>query len=119
MNYYGLIIEKYEKRIDRVELSRKKCKTAILLYCFHTAGVLSTFVLNNLLGSKTSFYRKKILKIILFSLNQFSDAICHAFPNLFQHQLYFTFPSSFQHKLYKKEEIVKGIILYYCDVLRQ
>ena len=36
-----------------------------------------------------------------------------------QHQLYFTFYSSFQHNLYKIEEIVMGITLYYCDVLRQ
>jgi len=33
------------KRIDKlkVELNRKKCKTTIVLYCFHTAGVLHTF----------------------------------------------------------------------------
>ena len=42
----------------RVEFTRKKCKTAILLYCFHTAGVLRIFVLFNLLGPRTSFYRK-------------------------------------------------------------
>ena len=42
----------------RVEFSRKKCKTTILLYCFHTAGVLHIFVLYNLLGHRTSFYRK-------------------------------------------------------------
>ena len=29
----------------RGEFTRKKCKTAILLYCFHTAGVLHIFVL--------------------------------------------------------------------------
>ena len=28
-----------------MELSRKKCKIAILLYCLHTAGVLHTFVI--------------------------------------------------------------------------
>ena len=37
----------------------KKCKTAILLYCFHTAGVL----LYSLLGPGISFYRKS--KIIV------------------------------------------------------
>ena len=42
----------------RVEFNRKKCKTAILFYCFHTAGVLHIFVLYNLLGPGTSFYRK-------------------------------------------------------------
>ena len=36
-----------------VEFTRKKCKTAILLYCFHTAGVLHIFALYNLLGPET------------------------------------------------------------------
>ena len=53
------------KRIEyiRGEFTRKKCKTAILLYCFHTAGVLHIFMLYNLLGPGISFYRK--LKLIL------------------------------------------------------
>ena len=53
------------KRIEyiRVEFTRKKCKTAILLYCFNTAGVLHISVLYNLLGPGTSFYRKS--KIIV------------------------------------------------------
>ena len=38
-----------ENRIYREELTRKKCKTAILLYCFHTAGVLHIMPYN-LLG---------------------------------------------------------------------
>ena len=33
-----------ENRIYREEFTRKKCKTAILLYCFYTAGVLHIFV---------------------------------------------------------------------------
>ena len=32
----------------RGEFTRKKCKTAILLYCFHTAGVLHIFMLYKL-----------------------------------------------------------------------
>ena len=48
-----------EQIIYRVEFTRKKCKTAILLYCFHTAGVLHIFVLFNLLGPGTYFFRKK------------------------------------------------------------
>ena len=44
-----------ENRIYREELTRKKCKTAILLYYFYTAGVLHIFML--------SFYRKS--KIIV------------------------------------------------------
>ena len=47
-----------ENRIYREEFTRKKCKTAILLYCFHTAGVLHIFMLYNLLGPGISFYRK-------------------------------------------------------------
>ena len=48
-----------------VEFTRKKCKTAILLYCFHTAGVLHTitFALYNLLGPGTSFYWKSKINI--------------------------------------------------------
>ena len=34
-----------ENRIYREEFNGKKCKTAILLYCFHTAGVLHIFLL--------------------------------------------------------------------------
>ena len=44
-----------ENKIYREEFTRKKCKTAILLYCFHTAGVLHIFMLYNLLGPGISF----------------------------------------------------------------
>jgi len=47
-----------ENRIYREEFTGKKCKTAILLYCFHTAGVLHIFILYNLLGPGISNYRK-------------------------------------------------------------
>jgi len=47
----------------RVEFTWKKCKTAILLYCFHTAGVLHIFALYNLLGPGISFYRKSKINI--------------------------------------------------------
>ena len=47
----------------RGEFTRKKCKTAILLYCFHTAGVLHIFMLYNLLGPGISFYRKSKISI--------------------------------------------------------
>ena len=46
----------------RVEFTRKKCKTAILLYCFHTAGVIHIF-LYNLLGSWTHHFIEN-LKLI-------------------------------------------------------
>ena len=47
----------------RWEFTRKKCKTAILLYCFHTAGILYIFMLYNLLGPGISFYRKSPINI--------------------------------------------------------
>ena len=55
-----------ENRIYREEFTGKKCKTAILLYCFHTASVLHIFMLYNLLGPGISFYRisKIIVKIM-------------------------------------------------------
>ena len=37
----------------RGEFTRKMCKTAILLYCFHTVGVLHISALYNLLGPGT------------------------------------------------------------------
>ena len=52
-----------ENRIHREEFTRKKCKTAILLYCFHTAGVLHIFMLYNLLGPGITFYRKSKINI--------------------------------------------------------
>ena len=47
----------------RGEFTRKKCKTAILLYCFHTAGVVHIFMLYNLLGPGISFYRKSKINV--------------------------------------------------------
>ena len=70
------------RRIDlhRVESSRKKCKTAILFYCFHTAGELHTFVLAlyNLLGSETSFNRKNFHQnYLFFSKSLFWQPVMH------------------------------------------
>ena len=56
-------INKENRIYIRGEFTRKKCKTTILLYCFHTAGVLHVFVLHNLLGPGTSFYRKSKVNI--------------------------------------------------------
>ena len=56
----------YPKRIEYIlewNLLEKKWKTAILLYCFHTAGVLHIFMLNNLLGPGISFYRKSKINV--------------------------------------------------------
>ena len=52
-----------ENRIYREEFTRKKCKTPILLYCFHTAGVLHIFMLYNILGPGISFYRKSKINV--------------------------------------------------------
>jgi len=56
-------VNKENRVYIRGEFTRKKCKTAILLYCFHTAGVLHIFMLNNLLGPGISFYRKSKINI--------------------------------------------------------
>ena len=56
----------FPKRIEYIlewNLLEKKYKTAILLYCFHSAGVLLIFVLYNLLCPGTSFYRKSKINI--------------------------------------------------------
>ena len=63
-NLCGITVTTIENRIYREEFTRKKCKMAILLYCFHTAGVLHIFKLYNHLGPGTSFYTKIFLKII-------------------------------------------------------
>ena len=47
----------------RGEFTRKKCETAILLYYFHTAGVLHIFMLYNLLDPGISFYGKSKINI--------------------------------------------------------
>ena len=56
-------INKENRIYIREEFTGKKCKKAILLYCFHTAGVLHIFMLYNLLGPGTSFYRKSKINI--------------------------------------------------------
>ena len=49
-----LLAKRIEYILER-NLLEKKCKTAILLYCFHTAGVINIFMLYSLLGPGTSF----------------------------------------------------------------
>ena len=59
-----LFLKTKENRIYiRGEFTRKKCKTAILLYCFHTPGKLHIFMRYNLLGPGISFYRKSKINI--------------------------------------------------------
>ena len=70
----------------RVEFSSKMCKTAILLYCFHTAGVLYIFVLYNLLGPGPSFYRKS--KINIKRKPNYEIDWFHNWPMIISHRLY-------------------------------
>ena len=76
-----------ENIIDiRVEFTRKKCKTSILLYCFHTAGVLHIFMLYNLLGPGISFYRKS--KINVKRNPNYEIGWFHNWPMIISHRLY-------------------------------
>ena len=61
--FYSSNILIIENRIYREEFTRKKCKTAILLYCFHTVGVLHIFMLYNLLGLE--YHLIENLKLLL------------------------------------------------------
>jgi len=51
----------------RVEFTRKKCKTAILLFCFHTARVLHIFMLYKLWAPEHHFIKNLEL---IFKENQ-------------------------------------------------
>ena len=68
----------------RGEFTRKKCETVILLYCFHTAGVLHIFVLN-LLGPGTSFFRKSKISI---KKTNYEIGRFHNWPMIISHRLY-------------------------------
>ena len=67
----------------RGEFSKKKCKTAILLYCFHTVGVLLIFMLYNRLGPGISFYRKS--KIIVKRKPNYEVGWFHNWPMIIFH----------------------------------
>jgi len=70
----------------RGEFTRKNCKTAILLYCFHTAGVLHKFMLYNRLGLGISFYRKS--KINVKRKPNYEIGWCHNWPMIISHRLH-------------------------------
>ena len=94
-----------ENRIHiRVEFTRKKCKTAILLYCFHTAGVLHTFALNNLLGPGTSFNRKS--KINSTRKPNYEIGWFHNWPIFISHRLYSFHFTNDDFPLYYKSNYV-------------
>ena len=67
------------KRIEyiREEFTRKKCKTAILLYCFHTAGVLHIFMIT-FWALEHIFLEKRVLNNYFIFLNPFSLTTFHA-----------------------------------------
>ena len=67
---------KENRKYIRGEFIRKKCKTAILLYCFHTAGILHIFMLYNLLGPGISFHTDSMpftLQTMIFRYNYKSN----------------------------------------------
>ena len=91
--YQSIIYNKAELKIQspkkieyiRGEFTRKKCKTAILLYCFHTAGVLNIFMLYNLLGPGIWLYRKSKINIKrkpIYEIGWF-----HNWPMIISHRL--------------------------------
>jgi len=69
----------------RVEFTRKKCKTTILLYCC-TAGVLHIFALYNLLGPETPFCRKS--EINIKRKPKYEIGWFHNWPIIISHRLY-------------------------------
>ena len=83
---YSTLVSVIENRIYREEFTGKKCKTAILLYCFHTAGVLHIFMLYNLLGLGISFYRKS--KIYVKRKPNYEIGWFHIWPMIISHRLY-------------------------------
>ena len=58
----GWHLHKENRIYIREEVTRKKCKTAIFLYCFHTADVLHIFVLYNLLGPGINIKENQMMK---------------------------------------------------------
>ena len=95
---------------------RKKCKIAILLYSFLTAGV-HTFVLCNLLSSGTSCYNNRFLENYLI----FSNAVQPVMHSRVHFSTRFTLHSQFHFSInFIKRRNCNGyarIILYYCNVL--
>ena len=86
VNQKKLLIDSFSCLLCIEEFTRKKCKTAILLYCFHTAGVLHIFMLYKLLGPGISFYRKS--KIIVKRKPNYEIGWFHNWPMIISHTLY-------------------------------
>ena len=83
---YSTLVSVIENRTYREEFTGIKCKTAILLYCFHTAGVLHIFMLYNLLDPGISFYRKS--KIIVKRKPNYEIGWFHNWPMIISHRLF-------------------------------
>ena len=93
----------------REEFTRKKCKTSILLYCFHTAGILHIFMLFNLLGPGTSFYRKS--KINIKRKPNYEIACFHNWLMIISHRLYaFHFTNDDFRYNYKSNDVFIHLI---------
>ena len=108
-----ILIVLMSNKIDkyRVELSWKKCKTVILLYFSHTAGVLYT-----ILSPGTSFYRKKFTwNYLIFSKSILWRPVMY--PRV-HFNIIFTLDSLNIHFSinFIKRRNCNGYI--YCDVLR-
>jgi len=83
---YNDVKTKENRIYIRVEFTRKMCKMAILLYCFHTAGVLHIFALYNLLGPGPLFYKKS--KINIKRKPNYEIGWFHHWPMIISHRLY-------------------------------
>ena len=100
-----------ENRMYREEFTRKKCKTAILLYCFHTAGVLQIFMLYNLLGPAISLYRKS--KIIVKRKPNYEIGWFHNWPMIIHID---SMPSTL-HTMIQSLSGWKGLKISYREIL--
>ena len=106
---FHITVKNKENRIYiRVEFTRKKCKTAILLYCFHTAGVLHILIL---LDPGISFYWKS--KIIVKRKPNYEIGWFHNWPMIISHRLYaFTLQTMIFRYNYKSNDVFIHLIHY-------
>ena len=63
LSFYKRVLCKENRIYIRVEFTKKSVKRPFRCTRFHTAGVLHIFVLYNLLGPGTTFYRKSKINI--------------------------------------------------------
>ena len=107
--YCRVLTASIENRVYREEFTWKKCKTAILLYCFHTAGVLHIFMLYNALVSGISFYRKS--KIIVKRKPNYEICWFTNWPLIISHRLHaFHFTNDIFRYNYKSNDVFIHLI---------